>query len=94
MAVARLIVHIPYIHIYTVRDVAICSMHILQIRKHNKMKSYPQVLIKSLAFIIYFIYISIIFIPVLTYIICRKATKGITNKPKKSLEYMAYWRYN
>jgi hypothetical protein len=94
MAVARLIVHLPYIHIYTVRDVAICSMHILQIRKHNKMKSYPQVLIKSLAFIIYFIYILIIFIPVLTYIICRKALKKDYEESKISRESMAYWRYN
>ena len=69
-------------------------MHILQIKKRMKMKSYPQVLIKSLAFIIYFIYISIIFIPVLTYIICRKATNSITNKPKISREYMVYRGYN
>ena len=72
----------------------IYTMHILQIKKRKKMNSYPQVLIKSLAYMVYFIYISIIFIPVLTYIICRYATKKYYEEAKISREYMASRGYN
>ena len=58
----------------------------------NKMNKYLLILGKFAAISIYFLYVLIMFIPVLTYIICRKYTNSITNEPKKSLEYMAYKR--
>lgn len=56
------------------------------------MNKYALSLGKFAAIFVYFLYSLVMFIPVLTYIICRKYTKGITNEPKKSLEILAYRR--
>lgn len=84
--------HLPYIHIHTVSDVMRYISTSPPIMQLNKMNKYLLILGKFAAIFIYFLYSLIMFIPVLTYIICRKYTKSITNEPKKSLEIMAYKR--
>jgi len=87
-------VHLPYIPIHIASDVmrSIC-MNPPKI-KIIKMNKYLLILGRIAALFIYFIYVLCIFLPVLIGIIWRKYTNRITNKPKKSLEYMTHWRYH
>lgn len=85
-------VHLPYIHIHTVSDVMKYISTSPPIMQLNKMNKYLLILGRFAAIFIYFVYVLCMFLPVLTYIICRKYTKSITNEPKKSLENMAYTR--